>query len=58
MADWEEHASLKVRRKLGDIDMLPVIRWQSVADFLVLAVAFYALLRWARSARAMSIAWA
>ena len=36
--------------------MLPVIRWQSVADFLVLAVAFYALLRWARSARAMRIA--
>jgi diadenylate cyclase len=36
--------------------MLPVIRWQSIADFLVLAVAFYALLRWARSARAMRIA--
>ena len=32
------------------------IRWQIVADFLVLAVAFYALLRWARSARAMRIA--
>ena len=56
MADWQEHANLKVRRKLGDIDMLPVIRWQSVADFLVLAVAFDALLRWARSARAMRIA--
>src|ERR1700733_6894093 len=36
--------------------MLSVFRWQSVADFLVLAVAFYALLRWARSARAMRIA--
>ena len=36
--------------------MLPVIRWQSIADFLVLAVAFCALLRWARSARAMRIA--
>jgi diadenylate cyclase len=32
------------------------IRWQSVADFLVLGVAFYALLRWARSARALRIA--
>ena len=32
------------------------IRWQIVADFLVLAVAFYVLLRWARSARAMRIA--
>jgi diadenylate cyclase len=36
--------------------MLPVIRWQVVADFLVLSVAFYALLCWARSARAMRIA--
>src|SRR5579872_563483 len=32
------------------------LRWQIAADFLVLAVAFYALLRWARSARAMRIA--
>lgn len=32
------------------------LRWQIVADFLVLAVAFYALLRWARTARAMRIA--
>ena len=32
------------------------LRWQIVADFLVLALAFYALLRWARSARAMRIA--
>ncbi len=36
--------------------MLPVIRWQVVADFLVLSTAFYALLCWARSARAMRIA--
>ena len=36
--------------------MLPVVRWQIIADFLVLTVAFYALLRWARSARAMRIA--
>jgi diadenylate cyclase len=33
-----------------------VVRWQIVADFLVLAMAFYGLLRWARSARAMRIA--
>ena len=32
------------------------LRWQIVADFLVLALAFYALLRWARSARALRIA--
>jgi DNA integrity scanning protein DisA with diadenylate cyclase activity len=36
--------------------MLPVVRWQIVADFLALVVAFYALLRWVRSARAMRIA--
>ena len=36
--------------------MLPVVRWHIVADFLVLSVAFYALLCWARSARAMRIA--
>ena len=36
--------------------MLPVVRWQIVADFLVLAVAFYGMLRWARSARALRIA--
>ena len=35
--------------------MLPVIRWQLVADFLALSVALYALLYWARSARAMRI---
>lgn len=35
--------------------MLP-FRWQSLVDFLVLAAAFYALLRWARSARALRIA--
>jgi diadenylate cyclase len=36
--------------------MLHAVRWQIVADFLVLTVAFYALLRWARSARALRIA--
>ncbi len=36
--------------------MLPGIRWQSLADYLFVAVAFYWLLRWARSARAMRIA--
>ncbi len=36
--------------------MLRALSWQIVADFLVLAVAFYALLRWARTARAMRIA--
>jgi uncharacterized protein (TIGR00159 family) len=32
------------------------LRWQLVADFLVLALTLYALLRWARSARALRIA--
>lgn len=36
--------------------MLSVIRWQLVVDFLVLTVAFYGLLRWASSARALRIA--
>ena len=36
--------------------MFSVIRWQIAVDFLVLAVAFYALLRWASSARALRIA--
>ncbi len=36
--------------------MLRALTWQIAADFLVLAVTFYALLRWARSARAMRIA--
>jgi uncharacterized protein (TIGR00159 family) len=36
--------------------MLPPVRWQIAADFLALTVAFYALLRWARSARALRIA--
>src|SRR5579884_2518575 len=36
--------------------MLPVFRWQLVADFLILTIAFYVLLRWARSARALRIA--
>ena len=31
-------------------------RWQSVVDFFVLTAAFYALLRWAYSARALRIA--
>jgi uncharacterized protein (TIGR00159 family) len=35
---------------------LPSIRWQSVVDFLVLAAAFYALLRWSRQARALRLA--
>jgi diadenylate cyclase len=36
--------------------MLPVVRWHIVADFIILTVAFYALLCWARSAHAMRIA--
>src|SRR5579871_1826870 len=36
--------------------MLSVIRWQVAVDFLVLTIAFYALLRWASSARALRIA--
>ena len=36
--------------------MLPVFRWQSIVDFLVLAAMLYAVLRWARSARALRIA--
>jgi len=36
--------------------VLFVVRWQIFVDFLVLAAAFYALLRWARSARALRIA--
>lgn len=36
--------------------MLFVVRWQIVVDFLVLAAALYALLRWAKSARALRIA--
>jgi diadenylate cyclase len=35
--------------------MWPVIHWQLVADFLALCFALYALLWWARSARAMRI---
>jgi diadenylate cyclase len=35
---------------------LGFIRWQTAVDFLVLAMAFYFLLRWARSARALRIA--
>ena len=36
--------------------MLGIARWQSLVDFLVLALAFYVFLRWARSARALRIA--
>jgi uncharacterized protein (TIGR00159 family) len=35
---------------------LGFVRWQTAVDFLLLAVAFYFLLRWARSARALRIA--
>jgi diadenylate cyclase len=35
---------------------VPLFRWQSDIDFLVLTAAFYALLRWAKSARAFRIA--
>ncbi len=35
---------------------MPLIRWQSTVDFLVLAAAIYVLLRWARQARAVRIA--
>lgn len=33
--------------------LVPTIRWKAIADFLIVAGAFYALLRWARSARAL-----
>jgi hypothetical protein len=33
-----------------------MLRWQSLVDFLVLTSAFYALLLWARSTRALRIA--
>jgi uncharacterized protein (TIGR00159 family) len=36
--------------------LLTAIRWQVVADYLILAGAFYVLLRWARSARALRVA--
>jgi uncharacterized protein (TIGR00159 family) len=35
---------------------MPFIRWQSAADFVVLAAAIYVLLRWAKRARAVRIA--
>jgi len=38
------------------IEVLSVARWQTVVDFLLLAVAFYVMLSWARSARALRIA--
>ena len=35
--------------------MFPSIRWKAAIDFVIVAAAFYALLRWARSARALRI---
>ncbi len=35
---------------------MPLVRWQSTVDFLVLAAAIYVLLKWARQARAVRIA--
>ena len=35
---------------------MPLVRWQSAADFVVLAAAIYVLLKWARQARAVRIA--
>lgn len=55
-----EPTSIVVRRGSGDIGrrMIPLIlvRWQSVVDFVVLAAALYALLRWAQQARALRVA--
>jgi uncharacterized protein (TIGR00159 family) len=39
-----------------NIEVMSFARWQTVVDFLVLAVVFYVMLRWARSARALRIA--
>ena len=36
--------------------MVPLLRWQSIVDFLVLAAVLYGVLRWARSARALRLA--
>jgi uncharacterized protein (TIGR00159 family) len=35
---------------------LTTLRWQNATDFLVLTIAFYGLIRWAREARALRIA--
>ena len=35
---------------------LTALRWQNATDFLVLTIAFYGLIRWAREARALRIA--
>jgi len=35
---------------------MPLFRWQTIVDFLVLTTAFYALLRWAYATRALRIA--
>ena len=37
-------------------DMIPLVRWQSVVDFVVLTAALYVLLRWAQQARALRVA--
>lgn len=42
--------------KLRKLKMLPLVRWQSWVDFLVLAAVLYVLLRWAKQARALRIA--
>jgi len=38
------------------VSTLTALRWQNATDFLVLTIAFYGLLRWAREARALRIA--
>src|SRR5215470_5443533 len=37
-------------------DRMAAIRWQSAADFVVLAIAMYLTLRWSRQARALRLA--
>src|SRR5215470_12076516 len=37
-------------------DRMAAVRWQSAADFVVLALAVYLLLRWSREARALRLA--
>jgi diadenylate cyclase len=43
------------RDSLWEDLIVPWLRWQSVVDFFVLTTAFYALLRWAHSTRALRI---
>ncbi len=45
-----------VQNQYAKIDAVPGLRWQTVVDFLVLAAALYAVLKWARQARALRIA--